>query len=66
MARRKKKEVVEEATSEFEIRTPFIYAGKTYYAGDEENVPQDAREAFTAKLKRVDEYLKLLEDMENE
>ncbi len=67
MPRKKKdKEVVNETTSQFEITAPFIFAGKTYLPGDEKNVPQDAQKAFTAKLDRIDEYIKLIKEMENE
>lgn len=63
---RTKKEGVEKSAPKFEIITPFIFAGKTYLPGDEKNVPQDAREAFTAKLERIEEYVRQFEEMENE
>ncbi len=50
----KTKGAVKETAPQFKTTTPFIFAGKTYLPSDKKNVPQDAQEAFTAMLKRME------------
>ncbi len=54
MDNKNKKGEVDKTPPKFKVTEPFIFEGKTYLKGEDEKVPQAAREAFTAMLGRTE------------